>query len=203
MKKLIYIFGIITFSCFSQERSIEKFTKRQDSLRNELLKIKNDKLLLNSVFEEHYIRGLVKKEKNYLKFVLPFNLHSLDCGAPDCYTTELTFKIVNNSPLKLPLKINIKGVEYGCVETHSWWHDFKLVESSDELANYYSAELKSNLFFTKKGRLIYFPHEKNKSVSLKELDQMYEKWEFDDAELTPYSSIIMTTMEYEMFVNKK
>lgn len=64
-------------------------------------------------------------------------------------------------------------------------------------------DIKSNLYFTKKGRLIYFPHEKEKSISLLELDKMYENWEFDDAELTPYSSTVMTIMEYELFIDKK
>ncbi|PKP24696.1 MAG: hypothetical protein CVU03_11140 [Bacteroidetes bacterium HGW-Bacteroidetes-2] len=182
---------------------MENFQKRQDSLRNELLKIKNDKLLLNSVFEEHYIRGLVANGKNSLKFKLPFNLHAPDCGAPDCYTTELKFEILNNSPLKLPKKIKINGKEYGCVESQNWSSEFKLVESNEQLVNYYSAELKSNLYFTKKGRLIYFPHKKGKSISLTELDKMYENWEFDDAELTPYLSNRMTTMEYEHFMDKK
>ena len=200
-KKLIYILGIITFSCFSQENSLEKFQKRQDSLRNELLKIKNDKLLLNTVFEEHYIRGLITNEKNCLKFELPFNLHGSDCGAPDCYTTELEFEISNNSPLKLPNKIKINGTEYGCVESQNWSNDFKLVESNEQLVNYYSAELKSNLYFTRKGRLIYFPHERGRSISLTELDKMYENWKFDNAELAPYLSTVMTTMEYEIFMN--
>tara|TARA_R110002073_G_scaffold302252_1_gene469863 strand:- start:7 stop:555 length:549 start_codon:yes stop_codon:yes gene_type:complete len=182
---------------------MESFQKRQDSLRNELLKVKNDKLLLNSVFEEHYIRGLVTNEKSYLKFELPFNLHGPDCGAPDCYTTELEFEISNSSTLKLPEKIKINGSEYGCVENQNWSNDFKLVESNEQMVNYYSAELKSNLYFTKKGRLIYFPHEKGKSISLKELDKMYENWEFDDAELAPYLSTVMTTMEYETFMDKK
>ena len=182
---------------------MEKFQKRQDSLRNELLRIKNDKLLLNTVFEEHYIRGLVTNGKNCLKFELPFNLHSPDCGAPDCYTTELEFEISNNSPLKLPNKIKINGTEYGCVENQNWTNYFKLVESNKQLVNYYSVDLKSNLYFTKKGRLIYFPHEKEKSISLMELDKMFENWEFDDAEIAPYSSTTMTIMEYELFMDKK
>jgi hypothetical protein len=182
---------------------MEKFQKRQDSLRNEILRIKNDKLLLNTVFEEHYIRGLVTNEKNFLKFELPFNLHSLDCGAPDCYTTELKFEIPNNSPLKLPNQIKINGTEYGCVENQNWTNDFKLVESNEQLVNYYSVDLKSNLYFTKKGRLIYFPHEREKSISLMELDKMYHNWEFDDAEIAPYSSTTMTIMEYELFMDKK
>ncbi|NCT17605.1 MAG: hypothetical protein COY56_06105 [Flavobacteriaceae bacterium CG_4_10_14_0_8_um_filter_34_31] len=180
---------------------MENFQKRQDSLRNELLKIKNDKLLLNTVFEEHYIRGLVTNEMNFLKFRLPFNLHAPDCGAPDCYTTELTFEISNNLPIKLPSRITINGVEDGCVESKSWSGDFELLELNEQLVNYYSAELQSNLYFTKNGRLIYFPHEKGKSISLIELDKMYDRWEFDDAEITPYLSTIMTTSEYELFLD--
>ena len=182
---------------------MDEFQKRQDSLRNELLKFKKDELLLNTVFEEHYIRGLVTNEKNYLKFDLPFNLHGLDCGAPDCYITELKFEIPNNLPLKLPSKIKISGNEYGCVENKNWTSDFKLVESDEQIVNYYSADLKSNLYFTKKGRLIYYPHEKEKSISIMELDKMYDNWEFDDAALVPYSSTVMTTMEYELFMDKK
>ena len=202
LKTLIFIFGLITFTCFSQEDPMDRFQKNQDSLRNELLKIKKDKLLLNSVFEEHYIRGLVTNEKDLLKFKLPFNLHGSDCGAPDCYTTLLEFEIPNSSPLKLPKKIKVNGMEYGCVENKKWSYDFKLIESSDQLVNYYSDKLKSNLYFTRKGRLIYYPHEKENSISLVELDQMYDNWEFDDSELTPYLSNKMTIMDYKVFMEK-
>jgi len=181
---------------------MESFQKRQDSLRGELLKIKNDELLLNTVFEEHYIRGLVINESNFLKFILPFNLHALDCGAPDCYTTELTFEISSNAPLKIPLNVIINGATYGCIEDKNWSSDFALVELNEQLVNFYSAELQSNLYFTKKGRLIYFPHEKGKSISLNELDKMYDRWEFDDAAIVPYLSTVMTTSEYDYFLNK-
>lgn len=204
MKKLIYIFGLITFSCFSQENLEDKFQIRQDSLRNELLKTKNDKVLLNTVFEEHYIRGLIKNEKNNLKFILPFDLHGPDCGAPDCYTTELKFEIPNKIPLLLPKKMIINGIEFGCIEKkQKWTSEFELVESNKQIVNYYSAELKSNLYFTKKGRLIFFPHNKEESLSLKLIDEMYENWEFENSEFAPYETTVMNSMEYEIFLNKK
>ena len=204
MKKIaIILFGLITLSCFSQENLTERYLQKQDSLRNELLNTKKDSLLIGTVFEEHYLRGLVKNEKECLKFKLPFNLHGPDCGAPDCYTTELTFEIPNEHPLELPKKITITGTEFGCVESNNWTSKFELIESNTKLANYFSAELKSNLFFTKNGNLIYFPHEKSKSINLTELNKMYEGWEFDDAEIAPYKSTIMERMDYESFVDKK
>ncbi len=203
MKKLLYFFALVTFSCFSQENTTENFQQRQDSLRNELLKSKNDKLLLNTVFEEHYIRGLITNEKDFLNFNLPFNLHGFDCGAPDCYTTTLKFKTSNNYPLNLQAKIKIDLTESGCVKTQNWSGEFTLVEANKLLVNYYSPQLKSNLYFTKKGELIYFPHEKTKSISLKKLNKILQSLNPDELEPVPYLSTVMTTMEYETFINQK
>ncbi|RKF03340.1 hypothetical protein C8N26_1723 [Tenacibaculum lutimaris] len=203
MKKLLYFFILLTFSCFSQENTINNFQQKQDALRNELLNSKNDKLLLNTVFEEHYIRGLITNEKKYLIFKLPFNLHGFDCSAPDCYTTILEFKIPNSSPLKIPEKIKVNITESGCVKTQKWSGEFKLIKSNKQLVNYYSSKLKSNLYFTRKGRLIYFPHEKTFSISLQKLDKILQNLNPDKLEPVPYLSTIMTTMEYELFINKE
>ncbi|TDG35630.1 hypothetical protein EZJ43_13505 [Pedobacter changchengzhani] len=69
------------------------FEETQDSLRKLILNSKPNENLKSSILQELYIRGLVNEEHGKIKFDLPFNLHGFDCGAPDCYSTDLKFEI--------------------------------------------------------------------------------------------------------------
>lgn len=44
---------------------------------------------------------------NKIDVELPFNLHSFDCGAPDCYVTELSFTVLDSGPFVFPKTIEI------------------------------------------------------------------------------------------------
>lgn len=202
MRIVVFLLGFFSLNCFAQTQ-VGNFERRQDSLRNELLKVKNDTLLLGTVIEEHYIRGLVKNEENQLKFVLPFDLHAPDCGAPDCYTTELIFQISNEYPLKFPEEIEVKIYEYGCVKNQEWSANFSLSKFDEKQVNYYSANLRSNLYFTKDGRLIYFPHNERRSLGFKELEKWLFKNESDGLEIPPYESTVMNSYEYANFFGKR
>lgn len=202
MRILVFLLCILGTNCFCQS-SVESFEIRQDSLRSELLKFKNDTLLLGTVIEEHYIRGLVKNEGDQLKFVFPFDLHAPDCGAPDCYTTELIFQISNKYPLKFPDEVEVKIYEYGCVKNQEWSSSFSLAKFDKKQVNYYSADLRSNLYFTKDGRLIYFPHNERRSLGFKELEEKLFKNESDGLEIPPYESTVMKSYEYANFFGKR
>ena len=92
------------------------FEEVQDSLKKVLLTSKQNENLKSSLFQELYIRGLVVEEFNEILFDLPFNLHGVDGGVPDCYSTDLTFKAPLNNPIELPVRIEVELHEYGCVD---------------------------------------------------------------------------------------
>jgi hypothetical protein len=182
------------------------FEETQDSLFKVLLKSKPNENLKSSILRELYIRGLVNQVDDKISFELPFNLHGLDCGAPDCYSTDISFKITSSESVEFPENINFELFEHGCVDQEKLIKgEFKLSEESTEFINYFSKELKSNLIIKRNGQLYYYPLERTSSVSSKTIDIMFESYEFEDAEIVPFQSTIMTSQSqnYEYFIKNE
>lgn len=224
MKVLLFLLSFLTFSCSSKEKRTEiteqnkvqadlstneeteiinselTSEETQDSLHNILLKSKPNENLKSSLLQELYIRGLVNQENDQIYFELPFNLHGLDCGAPDCYSTDISFKIVSVEPIEFPEYIDFKLNEHGCVDQERSINSiFKLKEKSNEYVNYFSEELKSNLIIKNK-ELYYYPHLNANYISVATIEKMFENNEFEDAEIAPYQSTVMISNEYEHFI---
>jgi len=179
----------------------KSFEEVQDSLRKVLLDSKPNENLKSSILQELYLRGLVIQENDKILFNLPFNLHGLDCGAPDCYSTDISFSIPSNEPVEFPDKIDFKLFEHDCVDEEETKNSvFELKEKSQDYVNYFSREEKSNLIIKRNGDLYYYPHLKSNSIKIKTIDEMFENGEFDDAEIAPYQSTVMTSNEYEHFI---
>ena len=183
------------------------FKEIQDSLRKQLLKSKTNKNLKSSILQELYIRGLVNEEDDKIKFELPFNLHSFDCGSPDCYSTDIVFEIIAKEPIEFPKKIDFTLKEYGCGIENDILENgtFELVEQSAEYVNYYSKKQKSNLIIiADKRKLYYFEDQKINVIKVSLIAKMFEEYEEKNVEeIVPYQSIIMTTNEYENFIGKE
>ncbi len=230
MKKILLTLSLIIISCSSKEKRIgnveqletqavimliekkgEENSKRtyvevQDSLRSLLLKSKPNENLKSSILRELYIRGIVEQVNDKITFQIPFNLHGFDCGAPDCYSTDISFEIMSNEPIEFPKNIDFKLFEHGCVDQEKSINSvFSLSEKSTEFVNYFSKELKSNLIIKQNGQLYYYPHKKNNSVNTKTIDKMFENGGFDEAEIVPFQSTIMTSQskDYEYFIENK
>jgi hypothetical protein len=119
------------------------------------LKSKTNKSLKNSVLKELYLRGLVLPGLENYHIRLPFDLHGFDCGAPDCYTTEISFIIFGGSPMKFPEKLDFTLSERGCVDKeYTKKGTFEVVEQSNDYVNLYSKELKSNLVILKEEKIM-------------------------------------------------
>lgn len=183
--------------------SEQTFDEWEDSLRNALMASKPNENLKSSVLQEVYIRGLANQVKDQFVFELPFDLHGFDCGAPDCYSTDLRFSIPATSPVTFPKTIEVSLFEHGCVEQeHTEEAQFELKENTPNLVNYFSAPLKSNLIIKKSGELYYYPHQQKTSVLAATLDERIENFDFEkEDKIAPYQSTTMTTVEYELFLH--
>lgn len=191
----------------NSEKKVSKkatFKEKQDSLRTLLLKSKPNNNLKSSLLQELYIRNLVNQIDNKIVFKLPFNLHGLDCGAPDCYSTDVTFEIIAKKPIEFPEKIDFKLLEHGCgIENEKSQNGtFELVELSSNYVNYYSKELRSNLVILgDKRQLYYFPNTQINSIKVALIENMLANYNENEAEFSfPYQSTLMTTNEYEHFI---
>lgn len=189
------------------DRSELSFEETQKSLRKQLLNAKPNENLKFSMLQELYIRGLVNQVNDKIKFELPFNLHGFDCGAPDCYSTDITFEIPTRKPIEFPKTVDFNLVEHGCGMEMEIAKDgiFKLVELAPEYVNYYSEKYGSNLVILgEKRKLYYFPDTKRNSIKANSIDKILEAYDDEDENaIVPYQSTVMTTNEYENFIEKE
>ena len=181
------------------------YRETQDSLRTLILNSKPSKSIKSSILQELYIRGIVSQVNDKINFKIPFNLHGLDCGAPDCYSTDISFNIPTNNPVQFPEKINFNLSEHGCVDEEISINGiFELVEQSTEFVNYYSKELKSNFIIKEGMGLYYYPHQQTNSVKVERIDEMFESYEFEKENvIAPYRSTIMQIYEYQRYVKNE
>ena len=89
----------------------------QELLRTELVKSKSPNFLIGSLLEELYIRNLVTASYRELTFSIPLDLHGYDCSAPDCYSTDLSFRFPHDHQLSFPDEFSFNIHEHGCVDS--------------------------------------------------------------------------------------
>lgn len=182
----------------SSLRPVQSFEERQDSLRTVLINLKPNTFLKASLLKEFYIRGIVNQINEKIVFEFPFDLLGFDCGAPDCYSTDISFEFEIGKPFRFPEKINVKLYEHGCVDEEKLIHaQFELSEQSEDYVNYFSSRLKSNLIIKRDGGLYYYPHQKSHSVDVKTVEEKFLSYEFENVEIVPFQSTIMTTRFYD------
>lgn len=229
ISQLIVFFSLLVISCSSNQKNVDvtvqdkesftetfsniketttaaenQFEEVQDSLRQVLLDSKSNENLKAGLLQEFYLRALVDQKEDKIFFNLPFNIHGLDCGAPDCYSTDISFSIALSEPLEFPDKVDFKLIEQGCMDKEEAKNSvFILKEESQDYLNYFSEELKSNLIIKRNGDLYYYPHLKSNSINTETIDEMFETNGFDDADIVPYQSTVMTSNDYQQFIKHK
>lgn len=75
------------------QMKVSEFEIYQDSLRQVLLRKIENPYIKNTILEEFYIRKVIKINNDSLYWNLNFNLHGLDCCAPDCFSTSVSFQM--------------------------------------------------------------------------------------------------------------
>ena len=192
----------------AQNNPVYDWQQHQDSLRSEILKSKESEVLKKSFLQEIYIRNVVSISNDSLLFNIPFNLHGPDCGAPDCYSTDIRFSFKFSDTLIFPKNLPFKEHEHGCIdkETHLSGN-FKLVEQTDKHIIYHSKQHKRTLVlfnskeYTETLAFFFTGVEQNKinGTNIYTISDMSEE-NFTEKDY-PFTSWILTTNEYENFVH--
>jgi hypothetical protein len=99
-----------------------------------------DSLQNNSFLQEYYEKGVAKEVNGTLKFDIPFDLHGYDCGAPDCYQTDLTFEFKLQNPLKFPTKLPFQIHEQGCTDERQFDAVFTLSSEDKNCVIYHCVD---------------------------------------------------------------
>jgi len=182
--------------------------KYEDSLRNEILNRKENNILKQSFLQEMYIRNVVTVLNGNLFFIIPFDLHSRDCIAPDCYRTDVSFGFKLGNTLRFPEKLQFKEHEHGCVDNETTISDFfQLKELSANYVIYHSAKYKRTLVLfrinNKSGAYaFYFTKVGPDKISGKNVYKIMENYnEEDENSIHPFTSWVLSTNEYENFAH--
>ena len=110
-----------------QEKYGEDYECYQRAVRKLVLQQMKYSILKNTCLEEFYLQGFTKTTKDSIKVHLPFNLHTFDCGAPDCYTTEVSFRLTNEKPIVFPDSLPFHEEQWGCMEKYQFSDVYELI----------------------------------------------------------------------------
>lgn len=180
----------------------------QDSIRIQLVKSKPDNFLIGSLLEELYIRNLISISDSLLAINIRFDLHSFDCGAPDCYSTDVNLSFPHRGRLEFPEIINFTIHEHGCVDSEMKTSgSLKLIELGTNYVNYYSTDQKSNLVILgsdeRQEYVYYFAEVEPNKIKANLISEIIDAIPEDDpTEKAPYRSTRLLLKEYEHFLGK-
>jgi hypothetical protein len=200
----------------SSENKVEKtstalesydWRKYQDSLRNVLLKGKENKILKESFLQEMYIRNVVKVSRDSLFVTIPFNLHGPDCGAPDCYSTDISISFKLGDKLIFPKNIPFIEHEHGCVDKERKLSgSFQLVEETEKHVIYHSTKHERTLVLFSLNKengttAYYFTGVGQNRINGQNIYNIIKDYnEEDKSSIYPFTSWVLTTNEYENFI---
>lgn len=186
-----------------QDISMASFQQSQDSMRTLLLDRLPNKAVKNSLLQELYLRKLAIIENDSVAVNIYFNLHGPDCGAPDCYSTDLSFKLKLSEELIFPKQLFFQEHEHGCVvKEHKFAGTFKLQEQTDSMVIYNSKKDRRTLIifhpsFGQGDHAAYFADSKQ-HIGSKNIKKILSNYA-DEGEDYPYMSRSLYTNEYEYF----
>lgn len=192
----------------NKSTSLDDWQRFQDSIRNIILSKKENEILKNSVLQEAYIKNIVWVKHDTLYFSIQFDLHGFDCGAPDCYSTDLKFNLKFRDSLRFPNKLPFTIHEHGCVKKEiNSSAVFQLMESDTNFITYHSSSNKSTLVIFKsdnRGEFIYyFVGVKPETIKGKLVHKIIEVYEEENPKsIAPYRSVAMLNSDYEFIMKQ-
>ena len=184
--------------------------KYQDTLRNEILKRKENNILKQSFLQEMYIRNVVRILNDSLFFLISFDLHGRDCIAPDCYQTDVSFRFKFVDSLRFPEQLQFQEHEHGCVDNETKVvGSFQLKELGPNHVIYHSNKYRRTLVLFRTNKesgtsAFYFTKVGPDRINGKNVYKITDEYnEEDKSSIYPYTSTVLTTGEYENFAIQK
>lgn len=139
---------------------------------------------------------------------IPFNVHGPDCGAPDCYSTDIRFSFKLGDKLIFPKNLPFTEHEHGCVDKEQKLSGtFQLIEESIKHVIYYSTKHKRTLvlFCSNKENgttAYYFTGLGDNRINGQNVYNITKEYNDEDKNsIYPFTSWVLTTSEYENFMH--
>ena len=190
----------------SSEWKSLNWEKYQDSLRDLIIARKDNKILANSFLQEMYVRNAVTILGDSLSIVIPFDLHGPDCIAPDCYSTDISFKLKWGDTLQFPEKMKFMEYEHGCVQKETKLSGiFESMEQTPQHVIYHSENLRRTLVLFPSNKKVgttayYFVNVERNRINGNNVYDFVNLDKKRKYNLYPFTSWKLTTGEYENFI---
>jgi hypothetical protein len=185
------------------------WAKHNESIRNEILKSKENKILKESFLQEMYITNLARVSNDSVFVNIPFDLHGLDCMAPDGYVTDVSFSIKLGDTLIFPEKLKIQEHEHGIVEKEIRLSGFlTLVEKTDQHVVYHSADHKRTLILFNSAQdhssnAFYFSGIDLNRIKAQSFSQYVKEYDEEDKNsIFPFTSRVLLFKDYDYYLSK-
>lgn len=208
---LLSIIGFYGHNNYSHAQNpVSDWDMYQDSLRNEILARKENEILKKSFLQEMYIRDVVKVCGDSITIHIPFDLHSpYDCGASDCYSTDVSFSLKLGKTLVFPQKMQFTEHEHGCVEQETQISGvFYLTGQSNNHVIYHSPKYGRTLVLFRKHESVrtcayYFTNITKDSITNSNVYKIEEEHIEDGPadQIFPFKSRILSIVDYEIHIN--
>ncbi|MBS3912873.1 MAG: hypothetical protein KG003_00085 [Bacteroidetes bacterium] len=189
------------------DNEFNDWNKYQDSLRNEILKSKENKILKESFLQEMYLRNVATISNDSLTLDIPFNLHRPDCGAPDGYSTDISFGFKLGDKLIFPKNLQINEHEHGLANKElNISGNFQLKEETKNHVIYYSNKHKRTLVLFRSYKengttAFYFTGVEDYTINGQNLYTITKEYNDEDKNsIYPFRSWVLTTNDYEIFL---
>lgn len=190
------------------ELAMPEGERHEDSLRSAILRKKENAVLKESFLQEMYIRNVATISSDSVFVTIPFNLHGPDCGAPDCYSTDIHFSFKLDATLVFPKTFQFQEHEHGCVDKEKKLSgSFELVEETRKHVIYHSGKHKRTLVLFRSNKengttAYYFTGVRQNRINGQNVYTIVKDYnEGDTNSVYPFTSWVLTTNEYENFIH--
>lgn len=146
---------------------------------------KDEEIVYNNPFTQQlFLRNYTEVKPGNLYIEIPFDLHGMDCGAPDCYTTTLSFNLELTHQVVFPEYLSFQLKETGCIPEEWTKNDvFHLENKKNQEIIYYSEKLRYTfVMFSDITSVYLFPNTEKDKITSKTARN------FDDENDAPYQS---------------
>jgi len=143
----------------------------------------------NQFFKPFWETGTVFNTNDSLRFELSFDLHGFDCGAPDCFRTDVSFGFSFQDSIFFPEKLPFQLHEHGCVDERQFSDYFTQQSATQEMVVYYCRPRDMVLVLSREafqGEHVYLFERVNPDEITESSLQAYLDKSYEDESKQPY-----------------
>lgn len=185
--------------------SAEDWLDNQLKIKQQLLQKLPDTALKNSPFQELYLKDMIQDSANVYYVNISFNLHGFDCGAPDCFATDVSFHIDKQSltqQVSTPLVYQASTAGCGYETPSVYQGKFNVMTFNRDSLVLQDSEMFNTLYILRNdSNQIYAYYYENVDSNYKDM-MPYQSFDIDnELSIHPYMNTSLRSFEYELWMD--